>query len=116
MPGAYDVLCEAQFDYFKSMIGYVCQTQWDYCRIMIDCKSVTSTGAITGYVRDPAVLLFAKVAPGSFTPSGTVCSSGSVSLLQHTDWYWWVQGGTTGVHSVLEYWAIVLMPSLTFRP
>ena len=50
LPEAYDVLCEAQFDYFKSMIGYVYETQWDYCRIMIYCKSVTSTGAFEEYV------------------------------------------------------------------
>ena len=54
---AYDVLCEAKFDYFKSMIGYVCETQRDYCRIMMDCKSVTSTGAVEEYVRDPEGLL-----------------------------------------------------------
>lgn len=46
LPGPYDVVCEAQFDYFKFMVGYVCETQWDYCRIMIDRKSVTSTGAV----------------------------------------------------------------------
>jgi hypothetical protein len=64
------------------MIGYVCETQWDYCRILIDCKSVTSTGAVEEYVRDPEGLLVTKVASGSVRHSGTlVCSSGSVSLM-----------------------------------
>ena len=65
---AYDVLCEAKFDYFKSMIGYVCETQRDYCRIMMDCKSVTSTGAVEEYVRDPEGLLrsWVRIPPGAW--------------------------------------------------
>ena len=48
---------------------------------MADYKSVTSTGAVEEYVRDPVGLLVTKVAPGSVRPSGTlVCSIRSVRL------------------------------------
>jgi hypothetical protein len=48
----------------------------------MDCKSVTSTGTIEEYVRDPEGLLVRKVASGCVRRSGTfVCSSGSVSLM-----------------------------------